>query len=192
MGRGQVSQTLASVTHGRRLAAFQLLAAVGFTFITRHAVCSRCCCVKSIIPTPSNFQLHAVHRRRVGRAHTCHDRHAELVRPRRHVPEDCGAGARRYLDEGLHGEAGNTRCTLNSCLPNPCCIPHPQNVTRHPGYNPNTLDNDIAIIVLKYAANTTRNRPAVLPAVGLSLESKRVTVAGYGTTETQAVARVLK
>ncbi|KAI7842742.1 hypothetical protein COHA_003671 [Chlorella ohadii] len=67
-----------------------------------------------------------------------------------------------------------------------------QSATRHPSYNPNTLDNDIAIIVLKSAANITKNAPAVLPAANLSLEKKKLVVAGYGTTEDGAVARVLK
>ncbi len=67
-----------------------------------------------------------------------------------------------------------------------------QSATRHPQYNPNTLDNDIAIIVLKSAANITKTPPAVLPAVNLSLEKKKLVVAGYGTTEDGVVARVLK
>lgn len=92
-------------------------------------------------------------------------------------------------------------CTLLACScrvlltapppPPPACH-GPQNATRHPLYNPNTLDNDIAIIVLKTAANIKKNPPAVLPAAALSLESKKVTVAGYGTTEAGSIARVLK
>ena len=46
--------------------------------------------------------------------------------------------------------------------------------------------------MLKSAANITKNAPAVLPAANLSLEKKKLVVAGYGTTEDGAVARVLK
>ncbi|PRW60387.1 Transmembrane protease serine [Chlorella sorokiniana] len=66
------------------------------------------------------------------------------------------------------------------------------NATKHASYNPNTLDFDIGVITLKYAANIVKNPPAVLPAASLSLESKKVTVAGYGTTESGSIARVLK
>lgn len=75
--------------------------------------------------------------------------------------------------------------------PPPPCL-RAQNATVHSGYNSQTFANDIAVIILKSEANTTRNAPALLPAATLNLDSKQVTVAGFGTTEKQTLSKVLK